>query len=69
MKALLLAAVPYARRSLRVFLYAEIPALALFVSGMNAHDFEVASRAALAAALLALLDKGRMAYSSARKSR
>lgn len=67
MKALLLSLIPYARRAFRVFAYAEIPAMALWVSDSNSHNFEIATRAALAAGLLALLDKGRMAVQSARK--
>ena len=45
-------------RAVRVFVYAFVPALALFTVDGNAAAFELAFRTAISAALLALIDKG-----------
>jgi hypothetical protein len=66
-KALLLSIVPYARRALRVFAYAVIPAAAAWLTDNNWYNFEIGLRLAGSAALLALLDKGQIAFRAARK--
>jgi len=64
MRKYLVSFIPYVRRALRVFVYGAIPAVAAWVLDSNPATLEISLRVALAAGLLALLDKVRMSRSA-----
>ena len=53
--------IPYARRALRVFAYGAIPVVAIWLIDSDPVLLEAGIRIAASAALLALLDKRRLA--------